>query len=179
MNIDFKNCSEEVLWKYVAAHLSGNGIDNVLVGGAVVSIYTDGLYESGDLDFIVSSIFTSRLPAVMEQIGFKKKGRHYAHPKCKHLFVEFPPGPLAIGEDTKLRPKESRHMGKVIKILSPTDCIKDRLASYVHFKSRETLDQAVLVAKKQPFKAAEIKRWCLAENADEAFNEFQRLVKVK
>lgn len=68
------------------------------------------------------------------------------HPECKYLFIEFPPGPLAIGEDTTLQPKKSRFNGKVIKILSPTDCIKDRLASYIHFKSRETLEQAVLVA---------------------------------
>ncbi len=29
------------------------GIDTILVGGAVVSIYTEGAYRSGDLDFIL------------------------------------------------------------------------------------------------------------------------------
>jgi hypothetical protein len=53
------------------------------------------------------------------------------------------------------------------------------LASYIYFKSRETLDQAVLVAKSQPFKLTEVKRWCLSENAAEAFEEFQRLIKAK
>jgi hypothetical protein len=79
-------------------------------------------------------------------MGFKKEGRHYRHPDCPHLFVEFPPGPLGIGEDTKVKPMEKREEGFTFKILSPTDCIRDRLASYIHFKSREGLDQAILVA---------------------------------
>ena len=49
---DFANCCEEELWRYVAWHLEGAGIRSVLVGGAVVSIYTEGLYPSGDLDMV-------------------------------------------------------------------------------------------------------------------------------
>jgi hypothetical protein len=41
MSIDYKNCSEEELWKYVGAHLSANDIEAVLVGGAVVSVYSN------------------------------------------------------------------------------------------------------------------------------------------
>jgi hypothetical protein len=179
MKINFKTCIEEDLWKYVASHLAKNHIESVLVGGAVVSVYTGGLYQSGDLDFIILSLFKDRLPKVMKEIGFQKKGRHYVHPDCKHLFVEFPPGPLAIGEDTDLEPNEKRVEGAVIKILSPTDCIKDRLASYIHFKSRDTLEQAVLVAQKQPFKIAAVKKWCEGENALDAFEEFRRLIATK
>jgi len=35
MAIDLKTCSEEELWKFVAVHLKGKGIDTILVGGAV------------------------------------------------------------------------------------------------------------------------------------------------
>lgn len=38
--INFKTCTEEELWKYVAAHLESKGLEVVLVGGAVVSIYS-------------------------------------------------------------------------------------------------------------------------------------------
>lgn len=176
MKIDLKTCTEEELWKYVASHLAGHGIDAILVGGAVVSIYTQGLYQSGDLDFIVNSFFADHLPKSMSEIGFEKQGRHYVHPDCTHLFIEFPKGPLAIGEDTNLRPSMRIVGGKKIKLLSPTDCIKDRLASYIHFKSRDTLDQAVLVAKSQDFKIAEVKRWCEAEGAEAEFEEFRVLV---
>lgn len=42
MKFDYKNATEEELWKFVGKHLADNGFDAVLVGGAVVSIYTDG-----------------------------------------------------------------------------------------------------------------------------------------
>jgi hypothetical protein len=58
---------------------------------------TDGAYESGDLDFIIRNFSKEKLPDVMKEIGFIKKGKNYIHPECDHLFVEFPPGPLSIG----------------------------------------------------------------------------------
>ncbi|MBA2405022.1 MAG: nucleotidyltransferase [Bdellovibrionales bacterium] len=177
MKIDFKTCNEEQLWKYVGRHLSKNGIDAVLVGGAVVSIYTKGAYESGDLDFVVQNLMKDTIPAIMSEIGFKRKGRHFVHPECKHLYVEFPSGPLGIGEDINIEPDEHKGKGSVLKILSPTDCIKDRLASYIYFKSNEGLDQAVLVATEQPFKKEAVKKWCLNEGAEWAFKDF--LDKVK
>jgi hypothetical protein len=176
MKINFRTCTEAELWVYVAGGLADRGIESVLVGGAVVSIYTSGAYQSGDLDFIVGSLFSDPLPKAMAALGFQKKGRHYTHPECKHLFVEFPPGPLAIGEDTGIQPEEKRVEGKVLRILSPTDCIRDRLASFIHFKSRDALEQAVLVARSQPFNMSKIKEWCRLENASEAFAEFQRIL---
>lgn len=172
MKINFKTCNEEELWKYVGGHLSKNGFDAVLVGGAVVSIYTNGAYESGDLDFIIQNLTKDKLESVMEQIGFKKKGRHYVHPECKHLFVEFPTGPVGIGEDIDIKPIEHREKGSVFKILSPTDCIKDRLAGYIYFKSNENFQQAILVAKQQPFKKSEMQRWCKKEKAEDVFQDF-------
>jgi hypothetical protein len=41
---NFKDCSIEELWKLVATELAKNDVDEVLVGGAVVSIYTEGAY---------------------------------------------------------------------------------------------------------------------------------------
>ena len=177
MKINFSKCSEEQLWKFVGSHLSKNGIDAVLVGGAVVSVYTNGAYESGDLDFIIQNLMKDKVPSLMAEIGFKRKGRHYAHPECKHLFVEFPSGPLGIGEDINIEPVEHKEKGATFKILSPTDCIKDRLASYIYFKSNECLDQAVLVAKNQPFKKAAVKKWCKAEGAYWAFVDFTKGLK--
>ncbi len=42
MKFDYKNSTEKELWKFVGKYLADNGFDAVLVGGAVVSIYTDG-----------------------------------------------------------------------------------------------------------------------------------------
>ena len=173
MKIDFKSCNEEQLWKYVATHLKKKGIDTILVGGAVVSIYSEGAYKSGDLDFILTGLFTTGLSEAMKEIGFLKKGgRHYVHPDCKHLYIEFPGSFLEIGEDNEIIPAEIDCEGLKIKILSPTDCVKDRLSSYIHFKSRECLDQAILVAKKHPVKLEAVKKWCKNEGAESAFDDF-------
>lgn len=53
---DWQRCTEAELWRYVAWHLEGEGIRSVLVGGAVVAIYTEGLYRSGDLDMIADDV---------------------------------------------------------------------------------------------------------------------------
>ena len=178
MKINFKTCTEEQLWKYVATHLKKKGIDTILVGGAVVSIYSEGIYKSGDLDFVLVTMFVKNLPEAMEEIGFLKKvGRHYIHPDCKHLYIEFPSSFLEIGEDNQIIPDEVKLDGVKIKILSPTDCVKDRLSSYIHFKARECLDQAVLVGGKNPIKLEAVKKWCKNEGAEWAFDDFVKGLK--
>jgi hypothetical protein len=172
MKIDLSTCSEEELWQHVAVHLEKNGLRCVLVGGSVVSIYTEGLYRSGDLDIIIQNLVKDKLPALMKDLGFKKMHRHYVHPECSHLIVEFPQGPLAIGDETDIKPETVDIGGTTIRLLSPTDCIKDRLASYIYGNTRDALDQAVLVAKRQPFQKSKIKKWCEKERRTDVFAEF-------
>lgn len=170
----WKSCTEEDVWEYVAWHLAKNGIQTILVGGAVAAIYSEGAYKSGDLDFVLKTYIVGRLTEVMESIGFKKSsGRHYIHPKCDK-FVEFVNGPAGIGDDVNIIPDERIVEGQVLFLYSPTDCIRDRLASYIHFKARECLDQAVLVAKKLPFNQKKVKDWCNDEGAPEAFEDLMR-----
>lgn len=175
--IDLSTCSEAELWRYVAGHLEANGIGVVLVGGAVVAVYTEGAYRSGDLDFVPEELFEDRIDARMQELGFSRRGRHYEHPDCRHLFVEFVAGPLGIGDDLNIVPSRESVEGYELKLLSPTDCVRDRLASYIHFKARECLDQAVLVAKARPIAWSTIERWCRDEGptGTAAFKDLKRL----
>lgn len=178
---DWKTVSENELWEYIAWHLSLHGIDSVLVGGAVVSIYSNGIYKSGDLDFVYTSYDSEiwkKIQDVMYELGFKKVTRHFIHPECSHLFVEYAAPPVSIGDDFRIVPAAKEVSGKTIKILSPTDCIKDRLASYIYFNARECLEQAILVAKAQAFHLKEVQRWCESEGdkAKSAFLEFKSLL---
>lgn len=171
---NFKTCTEEELWKYIGYHLAKAGIESVLVGGAVVAIYSNGAYRSGDLDIIAGAGTYAKIQITLNGLGFQKaKGRHFEHPECSHLIVEFPPGPVSIGDDYWIQPDEVKVGGLSIKIFSPTDCIRDRLASYIHFNARECLDQAILVARSQPFHLERIKKWCISEGAKEVFEEFK------
>jgi hypothetical protein len=175
---DWSKCTEEELWIYVASHLSSKGIDTLLVGGAVVAIYTKGIYRSGDLDFVLLSYLNDHLPEAMAEIGFKiSKSRHYSHPKCKHLIVEFASGPPGIGDDHKIKPIERKIQGQTIKLFSPTDCVRDRLASFIHFGARDCLEQAVLVASQLSIDKNKVKKWCEKEGRAEAFSEFNALLK--
>ncbi|MBC7466319.1 MAG: hypothetical protein H7256_10030 [Bdellovibrio sp.] len=169
--------TEEDVWKFVAWHLAKNGIETVLVGGAVAAIYSEGIYKSGDLDFVLKSYSVDTIPKIMESIGFKlSSGRHYIHPKCEK-FVEFMFGPVGIGENVKIKPDEVKVQGQTLFIYSPTDCIRDRLASYIHFKSRECLDQAVLVAERFPFNHKKVRDWCASEGSPTVYDELVRKLK--
>lgn len=159
------------MWKYVSYHLSKNGVSSVLVGGSVVAIYTNGLYQSGDLDFVISDYQNEQMVKTFKDLGFKTKGRYFKHPKCQHLYIDIVSPPVGIGDDVGIKPHKKSYYGQTIQILSPTDCIRDRLASYIYFKSRKCFEQAVLVASKNSFQKAKIKKWCENEDAVWAYEE--------
>ena len=177
---NWENCTEEDVWKFVGWHLAKNGIDTILVGGAVAAIYSEGAYKSGDLDFVLKTYTAGKLPEIMKEIGFNNEGgRHYIHPECDK-FIEFMFGPAGIGDDVKIIPDSKKVNGQTLYIYSPTDCVRDRLASYIHFKARECLDQAVLVAQKLPFNKRKVKEWCASEGSPEAYEDLiKKLASLK
>ena len=171
---DWKSCTEEELWHYVAWHLEGAGIRSVLVGGAVVSIYTEGLYRSGDLDLVPDDAGRMRLEEDLARIGFvPSKSRYFRHASCPHLFLEFPRGPVEIGEEFPVVPAEIEIEGRTLRLLSPTDSVKDRLAGYIHWKTRANFDQAVLICRRQgqAVDLDAVRKWCEGEGGAEAFGE--------
>ncbi|WP_227021317.1 hypothetical protein [Oceaniferula marina] len=150
------------------------GIYSVLVGGAVVAIYTEGLYRSGDLDIVPDDFQRKKLGHTLEGLGFRTgKGRYYEHPLCKHLVVEFPKGPVELGEEHPVIADEIEYQGKTIRLLSPTDCVKDRLASYIHWGTRDCFDQAVLVCQRQSERVdlENLRKWCDSEGGSYAYEE--------
>ncbi len=174
---DWKNCTEEELWRYVGWHLDGAGIQSVLVGGAVVAIYTEGLYRSGDLDLIPDDMGRTRLKEVLAQIGFHpSKSRYFKHPECSHLFLEFPRGPVEIGEQYPVVPAEIEVEGRTLRLLSPTDSVKDRLAGYIHLKVRANFEQALLICQRQQGRVDldDVRKWCVREGGTSAFEELVR-----
>jgi len=181
---DLAGCAEEQLWRHVASHLERRGNPVVLVGGAVVVVYWAGAYRSGDLDLVRQEIFGSGdLDAVMSEIGFKRHGRHYEHLECAHLYVDFVAGPLGVGGDSRIIPDETAGAGVMIKLLSPTDCVRARLATYIHSHARtharECLDRAVLVAGARTIDRDLVRRWCDGEDprGPAAYADLRRLAR--
>jgi len=146
------------------------GIDLVLTGGAVVSIYTENRYQSYDLDFISHSDH-KKISEALSGIGFHAKGRHFVHPDTD-FFVEFPPPPLAIGNRPVQKVHEINENNQTLKLLTPTQSVMDRLTAYYFWNDRQSLEQAVLISKNQELDFDEIKKWSIEEGATEKFNDF-------
>lgn len=175
--IDFTTCNEAELWEFVAAYLKKNGIDTVLVGGGVVCVYTRGVYRSGDLDMIVYSNSAKSIDDTMNEIEFFRNGKNFYREDCKFA-IEFPSGPIGIGEETSIRPVEREAYNQIIRILSPTDSVKDRLASYIYFNSRDCFEQAVLVAKMTEVNLGKVEIWLQKEkNGESVWKEFLEALK--
>ena len=156
---------------YVCSHLRANGIDAVLSGGGCVSIYTTNRYQSFDLDFIVNlPTRRVRITKLLAEIGFEEENRYFKHPDTQFL-PEFPPGPLAVGDEPV---KEIVQMGFAtgeLQLISPTDCVKDRLAAYFHWRDLQCLDQASLVAASCEVDLEEVARWSRHEGKGAEFDE--------
>ena len=146
----------------LSEHLKARGLDAVLVGGACVSIYSSAEYESFDLDF-VSFEESRRISAALEELGFRRtKGRHYDHPDSRY-YAEFLNPPVAVGNEQLTRFRRLKTPLGVIKMLTPTDCVKDRLAAYLHWNDRQALRQAAMVAAAQQISWTAIHRWAALE----------------
>lgn len=155
----------------VSEALAAAGITAVLSGGAAVQIYSEGLYTSRDLDF-VSPATHRELDAVMRNLGFSRaSGRHYVHESVPYT-IEFPPWPLAIGSELIREWTELQAGQMTIRILTPTQCVMDRLAAFYFWRDRQALEQAVLVATRHDVDLASVERWSKKEGRDEHFQEF-------
>jgi len=162
----------------VCNHLQRHGIEAVLTGGAVVSIYTGSAYKSFDLDFI-SWVDNKALQKAMEDLGFKKDaGRYYVHPGT-NFYVEFPAPPLSIGNQPihTWNIIESNH--GTLKLLTPTHCVMDRLAAFYYWKDFESLEQALLVALCQDIDLAEIQAWSEKEGMQDKYIFFLNKLKTQ
>jgi hypothetical protein len=160
----------EELAALVCSTLERHGVRVVLSGGSVVSIYSDNAYQSYDLDFIQTGLARTTSTA-MEELGFYKKGRHWRHPRTAFL-IEFPPGPVQIGNASITEFAERPTRVGVLRLLAPTECVMDRLAGFYHWNDRQCLEQAVEVARRQPIDLARVERWSRNESALEKYREF-------
>jgi hypothetical protein len=166
--------SAEELAGLVCHALRQAGVTVTLTGGACVAIWSEGRYVSDDLDFIEEGPVPPRkVREAMNALGFKRKGRHFVHPDTK-IFVEFPTGPLMVGGQRIDRVSERNTPAGQLRLLSPTDCVKDRLAAFFHWNDRQALEQAVLVAKAQDVDLDDIRRWSKSEGHEAKFQEFKK-----
>jgi len=165
------------LGAFICSYLNRNGLDCVLTGGASVSIYSKNLYQSADMDFIEQNYKSKKeLTELMEKIGFTEKNRYYFHPEV-HWFIEFPSGPLAFGNEPVKEIVELEYQTGTLRIISPTDCVKDRLAAYFFWDDLQSLEQAKMVSSNNNVDFNELRRWSEKQGYLDRFEKFQREMK--
>ena len=163
----------------VCSALRGQGIDVILTGGSCVAIYSEGKYVTGDLDFVpLNTHDMARIESALATVGFKPQGRVYVNPD-EELVVDIVRPPLAIGSEpvrTAATIKAGRYS---LKLLTPTDCVKDRLAAFYFWNDRRGLEQAMLVCLAQKVSATAIGRWSRAEGMADRYREFQAALSTR
>lgn len=156
----------------VAGALRRAGIAAVLTGGACATFHSGGAYQSTDLDFVIRGRGPRRsLDAAMSAVGFVRHGDRYEHPRSV-FFVEFPRGPLAIGDDFNITPIDLKLRAGSVLALSPTDACRDRLAAFFHWSDRQSLRVAVEIARRRRVNLDLIRRWSRRESHLAKFEEF-------
>ena len=171
---DVRQMSLAELAAHVCSHLESLDIRVVLSGGACVAIYASDRYVSMDLDFIDRLHTTRRrLKQALVEIGFTEQNRYFVHQDTA-FFLEFPAGPLAVGNEPVARVEELRLETGTLRLLSPTDCVKDRLAAFYHWNDRQCLQQAVWVAQARVVDWEEIDRWSQQEGELGKFEIFRK-----
>jgi hypothetical protein len=164
---------------YICDYLIKNEIDIVLSGGACVSIYTKNRYMSYDLDFVlISHKEQKEIRRLLVAIGFYEEEMFFKHKETKY-FLHFVSPPLSIGNEPVIKVHEIKRGSRTLRLLSPTDCVKDRLSAYYHWNDRQSLDQAVMVARKNRVNIAEVRRWSIREQNYEKYRIFYNLFKME
>ena len=157
---------------FIDSHLREKGISVVLSGGACVAVYSDHKYVSKDLDFIRRDLKTEgEIVSAMDELGFKRKGKYFFHEETP-FFVEFISGPASVGDEIIQDIREIEMSTGVLRIISPTDSVKDRLAAFYHWGDRQGLEQAILVASAHPVDMQDLRTWSEKEGKLPQFEEF-------
>ncbi|MFS8563177.1 MAG: hypothetical protein LVR00_02120 [Rhabdochlamydiaceae bacterium] len=168
--MNFSKISLKKLACFVCQTLKNHGVDAVLVGGACVSIYSENRYQSMDVDF-VTYIELKPIEKILGKYGFKRLGRCFTHKECPYV-IDFVNPPVTIGQEAIHQFNTLTSSSGTLQLLSPTDCVKDRLASFFYWDDKQALDQAFLVAQEHSIDIKNLKCWAKAEGHSDKLNQF-------
>ncbi len=151
--IDKHSTLEDVCFE-VAAALDRFSIQGVLTGGSAATIYAPGVYTSTDADFVLVN-FPGReqLRKALAEVGFTPSATTgmFEHPQSTFT-IDFPKGPLAVGGEYVQDTAEIERRDMRLRILTPMDCVRDRLAHFYYWGDYTALNAALGVARANPLK---------------------------
>jgi hypothetical protein len=175
--MDLKSLTRAEMCALIVETLATSGIDVVLVGGSCVCIYTNERFGSLDLDFIdLTYSRRKEIAAALKEIGFTPRGntKYFENPDCQWS-VEFPTAPLAIGHEqidsTRIASIETA--SGTVRLLNPTDTVKDRLLWYYLEQDGQCWQQALDIARCQSIVWRDLKTWHEREGYADEYTRFR------
>lgn len=133
-------------------------VNPVLSGGGAVQVWTgcsDGLFATGDLDFV-----TSLNVRDIREFGAELDGRYAV---LEGVVIEFPSADLGVGDlyldpilDSRVASTKS---GAEIRVIRPEACVLDRLTQVVFASVAEAYLQAFAVAMSQSSMPGWVSSW--------------------
>jgi hypothetical protein len=163
----------------VCTALDRVGVTAVLTGGGAATLYAPEAIQSFDLDFVLEVYSDENLPGkALEELGYRREGHDYRH-HSSGFQLEFPVGPLAIGDERIERWATLHERSELLHVITATDSCRDRLAAFFYFQDRSALDQAcaVYAAARKKVDLERIRAWSKRERELDAFEEFARRVR--
>ncbi len=111
-------------------------VQPIVVGGSAVDFYTEGIYQSLDIDLVGNRKIIGEV--LENTFGFKSSGKSWFNEQIG-LSVEIPDSYLA-GDKDKLTVIKIE--GLKVYVIGIEDLIIDRINACVHWKSQTDCDQA-------------------------------------
>lgn len=146
--IDERSTLEDVCFE-VSTALDRHSIIGVLTGGSAATVYASGAYGSLDADFVLTSYpDRERLEKALADVGYHPcpVPGMYEHQKSRFT-LDFPKGPLAVGGDYIHETTTLERGNLRLRIITATDCVRDRLAGFYYWNDYTSLNAAVEVTR--------------------------------
>jgi hypothetical protein len=171
----------------VGTALDREGVHAVLCGGSAATFYAPDVYQSEDLDFVLTFATDGAIvKRALATIGYAfNPSSMFVHPDS-HFTVEFPKGPLAIGAEVVERFDTLREGARTVHIVTPVDSVRDRLNKYAAWDDFSALRAAVGVALETNVDLDEVQAFMQREGQgifherfEQAFRVFKRRVRKR
>ena len=152
----------------VCSALERAGVRAVLCGGSAATFYAPEVYQSRDLDFVLSfAVRAQEVDAALLPLGYERAPEQlYRHSTIPYT-VEFPRGPLAIGSETVVTYATERRGDQLLHVYTPTDVVRDRFMHYWAWGDQWALRVAldIAAARSPAIDAVAIEAWTQREIA--------------
>jgi hypothetical protein len=161
----------------VCTALAKRDLRVVLVGGSAATYYSAGAYQSYDADFVcifyVDRERQAEVVRTMESLGYRPRNNLFVH-AVNPFTVDFPRGPIGIGSQLVTKWDTVRRGRELLHIVTPTDCVCDRLAKFYFWNDHTALEAAKSVFRKLKSRMdlEQVRAWSAAEGEGEKFERF-------